>query len=59
MMAAEVSHIRLQGSRLDPVEDEEDRDYYGAMAMDLESCTNNIGTRSDYFSKGAKVQRNM
>jgi len=59
MMAAEVSFIRLNENRLDPVEDEEDRDYYGAMAMDLEVCTNNIGTSSAYQSAGSKVQRNM
>lgn len=59
MMADEVSFIRLNENRLDAVEDEEDRNYYGAMARDLETCTDNIGTRSAYSSAGAKVQRNM
>lgn len=57
MMSAEVSFVRLNEERFD-AEDEED-DYYRTMATDLETCTNNIGTKSAWMSSGAKVQRNM
>lgn len=61
MMSAEVSFVRLNEERFDAEDEDDDDDlsYYRTMATDLETCTNNIGTKSAWMSSGAKVQRNM
>ena len=59
-MLGEISFIReMENALPDDEDNDEDRDFYVAMTKDLECCTDNIGTRTAYSSKGAKMQMNM
>ena len=39
--------------------DGEERDYYGAMSRDLESCSANFDSYTAYSNRGTKLQLNL